>query len=113
LVATVHRRQPARRQRHRNALLPDVPIAAEQGLRELVAVNWFGFVVPARTPRPIVEKLHSALLKIAAQPDTRERFAAMGLEPMTMASPEAFGAFFKSEIARWSKVAQIAGIKAQ
>jgi tripartite-type tricarboxylate transporter receptor subunit TctC len=72
-----------------------------------------GIVAPARTPRAIVEKLHGALLKIATQTDIRERFAALGLEPMTMPSPEAFAAFLKDEIARWSKVAQYAGIKAQ
>lgn len=97
----------------RNKLLPDVPTAAEQGLRELVAVNWFGLVAPARTPRSVVEKLHGALIKISMQSDVRERFASMGLEPMTMASPEAFGAFVKVEIARWGKVAHNAGIKPQ
>ena len=97
----------------RNALLPDVPTALEQGLRDLVAVNWFGFVAPARTPRPVVEKLHGALIKISGQADVRERFASMGLEPMTMASPDAFAAFLKDETARWSKVAQYAGIKPQ
>jgi len=97
----------------RNPLLPDVPSAAEQGVRDLVAVNWFGFVAPARTPRPVVEKLHGALIKIPAQADVKERFDALGLETMTMASSEAYGKFLKDEIARWSKVAQSAGIKAQ
>ena len=78
-----------------------------------LAVNWFGFVAPARTPRPVVEKLHGALIKIPAQADVKERFDALGLETMTMASSEAYGKFLKDEIARWSKVAQSAGIKAQ
>ena len=96
-----------------NALLPDVRPAAEQGLRDLVAVNWFGFVAPARTPRAIVEKLHGAMVKLPQQPDVKERFAALGLEAMTMTTPDAYANFIKSEIARWSKVAQNAGIKAQ
>lgn len=90
-----------------------MPTAAEQGLRELVAVNWFGILAPARTPRAIVEKLHRALINVSTQTDIRERFALMGLEPMTMATPEAFSVFIKDEITRWGKVAQSAGIKAQ
>ena len=97
----------------RNPLLPQVPSSAEQGLPYLVVANWFGFVAPARTPRPIVEKLHATLAKMPSQPDVKERFDALGLEPMTMASPDAFGGFLKSEIARWGKVAQSAGIKPQ
>ena len=90
-----------------------MPTALEQGLRELVAVNWFGFVAPARTPRPVVEKLHGALIKISAQADIKERFAGVGMEPMTMASPEALTAYIKDEIAGWSKVAHYADIKPQ
>ncbi len=97
----------------RNALLPDVPSAAEQGLRDLVAVNWFGIVAPARVPRAIADKVHGVLVKIPAQADVKERFDALGLIPMTMASPEAFSTFLKSEITRWGKVAQLAGIKPQ
>ncbi len=97
----------------RNPLLPDVPSAAEQGVRDLVTVNWFGMVAPARIPRPIAEKIHGGLVKIPSQPDVKERFDALGLVPMTMATPEAYGNFIKSEIARWGKVAQSAGIKPQ
>ena len=97
----------------RNPILPDVPSAAEQGLRDLIVVNWFGVVAPARVPRPIIEKIHGTLVKMPSQPDVKERFDALGLEPMTMATPDAYGNFIKSEIARWGKVAQSAGIKPQ
>lgn len=97
----------------RHALLPNLATTAEQGLREVVAVNWFGMVAPARTPRAIVEKLHAALVKMPAQADVNERFGALGLEAMTMPSPDAYAAMIKSDMVRWGKIAQSAGIKPQ
>lgn len=98
---------------HRSALLPSLATAAEQGLRDVIAVNWFGVVAPARTPRPVVEKLHGALVKIPALADVKDRFSALGLEAMTAPSPDAFSALLKTEMVRWGKIAQSAGIKAQ
>ena len=97
----------------RNALLPDLPTAAEQGLPDLFAVNWFAIVAPAKVPRAVVEKLHAALVKTANLPDVKEQFIAVGVESMTLASPEAFGTFLKDELARWGKVTKAADIRAE
>ncbi len=96
----------------RNPLLPDLPTSAEQGLPSLYAVNWFGILAPARTPRPIVEKLHAALLKAANSPELKERFVGIGVEAMTQPSPDAFTAFLKEELVRWGKLAKESGARA-
>jgi tripartite-type tricarboxylate transporter receptor subunit TctC len=96
----------------RNALLPDLPTSAEQGLPKLFAVNWFAIMAPAKTPRPIVDKLHAALLKSALSPELKERFVDIGVESMTVASPDAFAAFLKEELVRWGKLAKESGARA-
>jgi len=96
----------------RNALLPDLPTSAEQGLPKLFAVNWFAIMAPAKTPRPIVDKLHAALLKSALSPELKERFVGIGVESMTVASPDAFAAFLKEELVRWGKLAKESGARA-
>ena len=96
----------------RNALLPDLPTSAEQGLPKLFAVNWFAIMAPAKTPRPIVDKLHAALLKSALSPELKERFVGIGVESMTIASPDAFAAFLKEELVRWGKLAKESGARA-
>jgi len=96
----------------RNPLLPDLPTSAEQGLPTLFAVNWFAIMAPAKTPRPIVEKLHAALVKAATSPDVKERFVGVGVETMTIKSPDAFTAFLKEELVRWGKLAKESGARA-
>ncbi len=96
----------------RNPLLPDMPTSAEQGLPSLYAVNWFAILAPAKTPRPIVEKLHAALVKAANSPELKERFVGIGVESMTMNSPDAFTAFLKEELVRWGKLAKESGARA-
>lgn len=97
----------------RSVLLPQLATAAEQGLHDVIAVNWFGVVAPARTARPVIDKLHSVLVKIPSTTDVKERFSALGLEALTAPSPEAFAAMLKNEMARWSRIANDAGIKPQ
>jgi tripartite-type tricarboxylate transporter receptor subunit TctC len=96
----------------RTPLMPEIPTAAEQGLPGLIAVNWFSVVAPAKTPRPVQDRLHATLVKAATATDIRERFAAMGIEPMTQPSPEAFMKFLQSELVRWGKVAKESGARA-
>lgn len=97
----------------RSLLLPDLPTAAEQGLPQLFAINWFGVIAAPRTPRPVVDRLHAALVKVAASPDVKERFIAMGSETMTSPTPEAFSRFLRDELERWGKIAKAAGIQAE
>lgn len=90
-----------------------MPISAKQGLPELFAVNWYAVMAPAKSPRAILEKLHSALVTAASAPDLSERFIAMGVESMTSSSPEAVAGFLKKELARWGKVAKTAGVRVE
>ena len=96
----------------RTQLMPEIPTAAEQGLPGLLAVNWFAIMAPAKTPRPVQEKLHASLVRVATAADMKERFNAIGIEAMTSASPEAFGKFLQAELVRWGKVAKDSGARA-
>jgi len=90
--------------------MPDVPTSVEAGFPQLLAVNWYGLLAPAGTPRPIVERLHVELVKVMAAPEMRERLRAMGGEPDSRA-PEQFAEFMRAEQARWGKVIRDAGIQ--
>ena len=95
----------------RSPLSPEIPTMAEQGFPDLVAVNWWGVLVPAGTPRPVVEKLNADLVKVLADPDLKKRYADLGVEPVS-STPEFFGEFLRTEQARYAKVIKDAGIKA-
>jgi len=90
--------------------LPDVPTVAEAGLPGEGADTMIGILVPAGTPREIVDALHREISKITAMPDVRERFAALGVEPVSN-TPEEFGTYIKAEIVRWGKVVHDAKIR--
>lgn len=96
----------------RTPLMPEIPTAAEQGLQGLLAVNWFAIMAPAKTPRPVQEKLHASLVRVATAADMKERFNAIGIEAMTNATPEAFASFLQTELVRWGKVAKASGARA-
>lgn len=91
----------------------DIPAIGETGLGGNLEVQaWQGVLVRASTPPEVVAALNRAIVQAMNQPDTRERIAAIGVEPMAT-TPEAFDAFFKAEVARWTAVAQNAGLSAQ
>jgi tripartite-type tricarboxylate transporter receptor subunit TctC len=94
----------------RNPLLPELPTFAELGYNNLEAGLWFGFLVPAKTPRQIIQKLNGEFNKILARPDIRERFAANGSQVVGGTS-EQFGAFMRAEQKRWGEVIERAKIK--
>ena len=94
----------------RSALVPDVPACAESGLPNLVAVNWWGVLVPAGTPGAIVSKYHDDLVKVLAAPEVKQKFADLGVEAVS-STPQAFGAFIKSEAAKYAKLIKDSGIK--
>ena len=89
--------------------LPQVPTMAEAGYPEMVSSSWQGVFVPAGTPRPIVDKLHAALLATMAAPEVAQRFAAGGVNVVTSRTPEDFASFVTAETARWGKVAKESG----
>jgi tripartite-type tricarboxylate transporter receptor subunit TctC len=96
----------------RAASMPEVPTSVEAGFPQLQAINWYGLLAPAGTPRPIIERLHAELVKVMAAPEVRERLRALGGEPDSRA-PEQFAEFMRAEHARWGKVIRDAGIKSE
>jgi len=94
----------------RAAVLPDVPTIAET-VPGYSMSTWYGAVAPAKTPRDIVLKLNQEMLKALAAPDVKERLASLGAD-IVATSPEETAAIFKTDIAKYSKVAQAAKIQA-
>jgi tripartite-type tricarboxylate transporter receptor subunit TctC len=90
---------------------PDIPTLAEAGAKGYEATQWFGLFGPAATPGAIVSKLFQASQRALQDADVRRRIVGDGAEPASSASPEAFAAFVKSEVAKWAKVVKAAGIK--
>jgi tripartite-type tricarboxylate transporter receptor subunit TctC len=96
----------------RSRLFPDIPTFAEGGVHGLVADNWWGVYVPAGTPPAIVGAYHAALVKIMAEPDVKEKFAALGVEAMAT-TPAEFRSFLAAEHAKYSKLVADNGIKGE
>ena len=72
---------------------------------------WFGFMAPAQTPPAVVNKIHDDVVKALALPDVRERMLIQAAEPIG-STPQEYAAFINAEIAKWAKVIEAAGIKA-
>lgn len=94
----------------RSPLVPEIPTVAEAGVPGFEMGQWYGLVAPAGTGQPIIERLNAEVGKALKHPDMRNRLQAEGAEAAP-SSPQAFGAFFKAEIAKWTQVAKKAGIK--
>jgi tripartite-type tricarboxylate transporter receptor subunit TctC len=92
--------------------LPDVPTVAEAGVPGYVWGTWFGLLAPAKTPRPIVNRLNAEVTRILNLPDVRERWTALGAEPVPI-SPEQFDKYIVEQIALFTKIAKAANIKAE
>jgi tripartite-type tricarboxylate transporter receptor subunit TctC len=94
----------------RSVIQPDVPTVAEAGVAGYVFDPWFGILAPAKTPRDILNKLSREIARILQLPDVKERLLALGAEPAPT-TPEAFDAHVRSEVAKFRKIVQDAGIK--
>jgi tripartite-type tricarboxylate transporter receptor subunit TctC len=94
----------------RSAALPDVPTMEEAGLKGQEADTLQGVLVPAHTPKDITDLLYREIVKIVHEPDVKEKFAALGFDPVAN-SPEEFTAQIKVEIAKWGRVIKDANIK--
>ena len=92
--------------------LPDVPTFIEQGVAGFEAVSWVGILVPMKTPRPVVDRLYRDIAFVLKEPDVRERFATLGIEPAGN-TPEQFGEQIRNDLARWGKVVEQAKIKVE
>ncbi len=98
--------------KRRSSLLPDVPTIAEGGVPDYESGSWNGLLVPAGTPKEIVNRLYKESVGILHRPDVRERFIRDGAEPIGN-TPEEFTAFIKAETVKWAKVVKAAGIRVE
>ncbi len=94
----------------RSAQAPSLPTVAELGFPGFDVSSWQGIVVPAGTPKDIIERLHRDVVKVLASQEVRDQFAQHSAEA-SPSTPEQFGAYIRQEIARWKKVAHDAGVK--
>jgi tripartite-type tricarboxylate transporter receptor subunit TctC len=97
--------------RRRLASTPGVPTMIESGYPEFEAISWIGFLLPARTPRPIVERYNAELVRILKRPEVREKLTAIDFEVIG-GTPEEFAALIKTEIVRWGEVIRKTGARA-
>lgn len=96
----------------RSALVPELPTVAEAGLPGYEANNWNGFFVPAKTPRPVIDRLNKEITAALTAPDVKAFLFKQGLDAAP-GTPEQFASYMKAEYAKWTKVIQAAGLKAQ
>jgi tripartite-type tricarboxylate transporter receptor subunit TctC len=96
--------------RKRSSILPDVPTTLEAGFADSDYPIWWGLFAPAKTPREIVEKLHSETLKALEVPNVQEKRATLGIEPMVMTQTE-FEAHVKNELAMNAVLVKATGVK--
>jgi tripartite-type tricarboxylate transporter receptor subunit TctC len=96
----------------RSSALPDVPTMMEASGHDLPADIVTGFAAPAGTPQPIIEFLHRETVKVLSMPDTRDKLATMGFDPVA-STPEEFAQWIRTEIVRWGKVIRDANIALQ
>jgi tripartite-type tricarboxylate transporter receptor subunit TctC len=95
----------------RTSVLPELPTIAEAGgLKDYDVSTWWGLLAPAGTPQEVVSLLSGAMAKIAAMPDIKESFGALGIEPAAN-TPEQFAAFIQAEMQKFAKLAKLAGVK--
>jgi len=96
----------------RSALLPELPTLSEAGLPGFDANNWYGIVVPIKTPRAIIDQLNAEVTKILNMPEVRMTLFNQGLDPAP-GTPEQFGAYIRSERIKWARVIKASGAKAE
>lgn len=94
----------------RDATLPNVPTLADFGITGIEAYGWFGLLAPAKTPPPLVARLHAEFMKVLALPEVSDRLKAEYIEPFG-SSPAEFGRFIASENRKWGDAFRAAGIK--
>jgi tripartite-type tricarboxylate transporter receptor subunit TctC len=96
----------------RTPAAPDIPTVAEGGVAGYEVATFYGISAPAKTPQPIIDRLHAELVKALQSPDVREKLTGLGAEPVGN-TPEQYTAFMRGEIAKWGKVIKAAGIKGE
>jgi len=94
----------------RSKAAPEIPTIAESGVKGYAVTNWYGVLAPARTPRPVIERLHRDIAAVLHQPDLVKHFAADGADAIG-STPKEFAAHIRAEIDKWTAVIKKAGIK--
>ena len=94
----------------RSPAAPDVPTIAESGFPGFEATAWYGVLAPAKTPKPVVSRLHNEIVKVLQEPDVKNRLTGLGFE-IVGSTPEQFSAYIKSEITKWAKAVKASGAK--
>jgi tripartite-type tricarboxylate transporter receptor subunit TctC len=95
----------------RSAAFPDVPTMQEAGIKDFEVDSWYAMFVPAKTPRPIVNRLNAALNQVLAEPEIRAALLAQGSEAVG-GTPEALGLVVAAELPKWAQLVKAANIKA-
>ena len=90
----------------------ELPTVAEAGVPGFAVDNWYGFQAPRGSPKPIVGKLHAEINRALGMSDVKERLAVLGIFPFTLPTPDAYGDYIKSEMAKYAKVVKEAGVRA-
>jgi tripartite-type tricarboxylate transporter receptor subunit TctC len=96
----------------RSPVSPDLPTVAESGLPGFEVVGWFGWLAPAATPKPIIDRLHGEIVRTLRLPDVRDRLLSQSTEPVGN-TPQEFAAFMKSEHAKWGRLIRAANIRVE
>jgi tripartite-type tricarboxylate transporter receptor subunit TctC len=109
-VKTGKLRALANTSNRRSPLAEDVPTVMESGIKDYSIATWYGMMGPAALQPALARKIQGDVVKVVNQPETRERLVSMGVD-IVASSPDEFGAYLRSEIARYSKVIKEAGIK--
>ncbi len=89
--------------------LPDVPTVDEAGIKDYESLSWSGIVAPAGTPKPVIDKLNQAIGRVLKMDDVKQRFAALGVEPVG-GPPEDFSRHIRTESDKWGKLIKSANI---
>jgi len=89
--------------------LPDIPTIDEAGVKGYESLSWSGIMAPAGTPRRVIDRLNAAIEKILRDPEVKQRFAGLGVEPVG-GPPEAFARHIRAESEKWSRVVKTANI---
>ena len=94
----------------RSDVIPDVPTMEESGISGQESDALTGVVVPAGTPREIIDLLYREIARACAQPEVKERLATLGFQPVAN-TPEDYAAYIRTEIPKWGKVIKTASIR--
>jgi len=98
--------------KQRSSVMPNVPTVAEAGVPGYEATIWLGILAPAKTPKPVIDKLNAEIVKIMARSDVKEAWAKQGAVPMSM-SPAEFDKYIRADIEKWAQVVKVSGAKVE